>query len=1758
MGWLSDLFDSITGGGSSSNNNNDNDNDKDDDYEIKSGDTLSEIAEKNNMSVKEIMDANPQITDPDKIYAGDSLDLSGAGSGSPTYDGGVGLGGVGSDKNDDDNKQTTTVVDPNIARSASWSDPANWIVTSDERGDLQKEYIGSEPPPSDGNYTVPSFAAIASGTSKPASSLDVVVEGGQAYVTDKAGNKFTNVDTAAASDITIDRQVSSYEDPSNYRIDSNEQDELVRVYVGDEDVPPISYTTPDWVSVDEAQASADDADEYYDLSFAEDGTMRVLDSYGNSFDTITEANANDVRIADRLNPENYEVVTTYVGDDEGGITLSIGDTVSELRYTGEYDDPVITGDNTFEAPSITEVLNATTYKDKPYRVEYNDDIGTLSVFALNGDQVIMEVNGTEVDDDFVNDALEVVSAGYTPGSLEYLEQLDALFFDGSMFLDENMDGIPDMEISPEVRANSAMNFMATAEAKKNYQDAAQVGEAPAPTAPGNRAGVVVEDSGRTFGDTIVDGAKGFGTGVVNSAAFTLTGISAVQKAAAANAADAYMETILSAGDELSRLQGEMNELMSDETIARGLMASDDPLEYLSGLTLSNGRNAAIVMGRINIEQQRILTATEDHNAAMEAAGIPMDETYWGAFANSMREKGLEFIGEPGDADSTSFRLMEALGTATTYLALGGAASVVGGPAAAAAMASTAGALMNAGSMYDEAYAFTLTQTDPDTGQLYTAEKADEIARQGTGYAVAIGSLEGIPIARALGFVPPQFGNQLAEVFADTITEGGQEALTQTLNNLTAQGIWDPDRGMFDGTVDAAIFGAAVGGVLSTGVRMSKAMVDGLKANGYSDAEIDMIEASEGGIVTGEMSPARIEALLDRGYTVNQISGVFGNLTGTNTINAMTELPEMTIEGLAANSAFGDTMIKTGAGDPAIMYRDRGAITFSANPSKDAVPVYLDVQNPLTIESIGTPKGQETLTEVFGSQRASALISEFQQTGRLELTDNDVQAVSNAGYDGVIDNDSGKVYVTKDESVYEVSDPETTTEETVVATKPEWKTQLDEAFYLTGSIDLDMAKRVEEEFGVSPTEINDYYQDITASDQLWEQRLLSDYLTKGYIDLETMLRAEEDFGVSMQQLGNFAEYLDSDLAAYNEGIFGEKAAEITNLTETRTTLEGEIETLEQQLADLNADYDALSEQDVIRRQDVVDLTTKRDELQNQLDAKNEELSGVQKSLDDTALELGTVQEELGTAETSIETLEGELKTANESIETLTTDLGTANENVTTLTGQLETLTTENETLFTDLNAASSRVVTLEGNIDTKNLEIEGLEADLLEATTELENKLTELETLSGNLDTSQETITKLNEEISGLEAKRDELDGDLTTALGERDSLQGTLDEVTAQRDELQTSFDNQSELLSTTQGQLDAANEQVTNLTSQKEALETEVTTLTDSLAIETAKTETQGTTITDLTASLNAANQDIGTLTTQLEAANGEVTTLEGQLEEANNSLTATQGEKDAIALSLEEARGNVESLTESLTTRTTERDALDADLTEMTTAFELSQERFGFAQNAMDYVNNQLDLNVKEDVLVADLVTQGYTAANAQSLVDQVQQNRFEQSELARLQDVRRQGAFIPFGDSSLGGFGEEDEVTYPNYPPPGTGSDMGMGTGVSIRQPQAPQEQVTEPVYEPPRFGTFSRDDATPIAGGPAVELDQFGQPILTFGPSGRPLGSYLTMPTSVDPLDPYTMVMPDTPAFNPQQPVVRGPFPQQAQPVINQGIGGLGKK
>ena len=1931
-------------------------------YKVTSGNTLGQIALDNGTTVAAIANASGiALSDVNNISVGQTLTIPGTTSGDTSnvyaglpqsvFDEKTPTNAVTVDGNYYDQfgnphgtKSARDNADVQYGRQESWNNPSNWIITSNERGDLDKQYIGSEPAPSGGNYTVPSFAAIDSGTSKPGSSLDVVVEGSQAYVTDKAGQKFTNVDSAVSSDAAIDRKVSSYEDPSNYRIDTNQQDDLVRVYVGDEGLPPISYDTPSWEAVDTAQESASDKDQYYDLTFV-DGERKVLDSYGNAFDTPTEATSNDVKIVDRSNPENYEVVTTNVdGDVEpvagAGTAIKVGNMITEARYTGEYGDPVTTGDDTFEAPSITEVLNATTYKDTPYSVEYDDESGLMSVFAPDG-QRISSVPGTSVDDNMMRQSLTVLEAGYTPRTVEFEAQVDALMFGGEMFLDENKDGVPDMEISEEVQALSPMNFTAAAENKAAFAAASQVGEAPAPRTPGNRAGVVVEDpSGRTLGDSATDFAKGIGTGVVNTIASGAKGMGAVQKADAAATVEALVQTLTDAGDIKSKYQSVMNDLMSDENIARGLISAMDPVEYLENfeveVEVAPGRsvtmNASMLQGRIQNEQQRIINATEQHNEAMEAAGVIVDETYWGQLADTIKKKGSDLVGKPGEADSFAYQVGNGFGSALAFIALS-APAVLAGPAAAPALAATfaatGGALVNAGSMYDEAYAFAKEQGKTDA-------EADAIALQGTGYATLIGTLEGIPVARALGFVPPQFGSQVAEFFTDIIAEGGQEGLNQTLNNLTAQGIWDPSRGMFDGTVDAAVMGGIVGGAISGGARMTKSMVDGLKANGYSDTEIAMIEESDGGIVTGEMSPERIGALLDRGYTIEQISGVFGNLTGTNTVSAMTDAPQTTIEGMAANSAFPDTVIKTGAGDPAIMYGNPANNMFSATaPSPDASPVYLDVKNPFTIESIGTPKGKETLTEVLGSSRADALISEFQQNGNVTLTGADVQKVAESGYDGVIDNDSGRVYVADNSSVYSVTDPETTTEETVVATKPEWKTQLDEAFYLTGSIDMDLAKQVEQEFGVSPFEINEHYQQITASDAAWEKRLLGDYLTKGYIDLDTMLKAEEDFGVSMQDLGNYAEYLDSDLSVYNDAMFADQIKEVQDLTGSQTSLQSEVTSLTNELSAVEADLVEMTKNRDLDSEAASTAIAKQEQLSGELSAKKEELAGVEKTLGETQTALEAETGARATAEQTVTSLTSDLESANSTITELDTSLGAANDKVSTLNTTIEGLNTEVEVAEAAALAAEGVVTTLNEDIQFKNEEITGLKADVKAAEDAVLAKQGELDTASANAETSAETIADLNSEIKALEDAKTELDGDLSTAIGERDSLQGTLDERTTERDNLQESLTSSNTQLETATAQLTAANTQVTDLTSQKESLTKEVATLTTNLSEAEATVGTQETTIgnqaeaiTTLTTDLGAANQDIGSLNEQLGTANASVTALEGQLEAANNSLTATQTEKDTIAANLDTARENARALTESLSARTRERDnlqvslndtkttlsntvtlantlqtnldaskieignletqldtaqanvdslketltdatalqeltegeklALQDDLTasqndvaaltdqlgsrtternniekqlnetkaeltatttltetlqgsletsqanilglesqlgdsqalqqlteeqraaleqtlaeeqanaasletqlgEVTSAFDITQTQLDFAQGATTYVNTQLDQNVAEDALVADLVTRGYTADNAQALVNEVQQTRFEQSELARITDARRSAAYVPFGAGPVGG--EEDEVTYPDYGPPGTGTVQPQAQAQAQQPYQPPatayQPPPTQPVYEAPRFDPFTRDDATPIAGGPAVELDQFGQPILSFGSTGRPLGSYVTMPTSAGPFNPYEMEMPEAPAFNPQQPVVRPPFPQQPQPVINQGIGGLGRK
>lgn len=419
---------------------------------IESGDTLSEIAADNGVTVEDLLEANPGITDADVIYAGDTITIpSSGGTGSGTTGGGSGSGsGSGSgggsgttvsgpvninytvssgdtlsdlavannttiaaiaaangismsdvndinigdtltipsgsnttgesiyvdvpqsvfdEKTPDDaisvdgsfydafGNSYSTVDDRNygedqLFKQESWSNPDNWEVVVDEQGQLDQKYIGDMGRPDNGAYTVPSLSTLAAAGNND-SGYDLEVINGTTYMKDKYGQTYRDEDDLITGEKRTGEQVASYEDPANYRIDTNQQDELIRVYVGDEDVPSVGFETPSWSAVDTAQENAPDKDDYYDLTFA-DGEMKVLDSYGNSFETPAEAVKNDLSINSHLDPSQYEVISA------GGVTNAV--------YTGDYDTPEVQSTSTYlyEAPSVTDVLNNTTYKDKDY------------------------------------------------------------------------------------------------------------------------------------------------------------------------------------------------------------------------------------------------------------------------------------------------------------------------------------------------------------------------------------------------------------------------------------------------------------------------------------------------------------------------------------------------------------------------------------------------------------------------------------------------------------------------------------------------------------------------------------------------------------------------------------------------------------------------------------------------------------------------------------------------------------------------------------------------------------------------------------------------------------------------------------------------------------------------------------------------------------------------------------------------------------------------------------------------------------------------------------------------------------------------------------------------------------------------------------------------------------------------------------------------------------------------------------------------
>jgi len=110
-------------------------------YEIQAGDTLSEIAEANNTSVAHLMELNPDITDPNLIYASHNLVIPNNDNISNPYEGGVGPEGH---VNNIVESNDSTVTGDSLAGDASEGDYANvdWASFSDDAANADNSAYG--------------------------------------------------------------------------------------------------------------------------------------------------------------------------------------------------------------------------------------------------------------------------------------------------------------------------------------------------------------------------------------------------------------------------------------------------------------------------------------------------------------------------------------------------------------------------------------------------------------------------------------------------------------------------------------------------------------------------------------------------------------------------------------------------------------------------------------------------------------------------------------------------------------------------------------------------------------------------------------------------------------------------------------------------------------------------------------------------------------------------------------------------------------------------------------------------------------------------------------------------------------------------------------------------------------------------------------------------------------------------------------------------------------------------------------------------------------------------------------------------------------------------------------------------------------------------------------------------------------------------------------------------------------------------------
>lgn len=164
---------------------------------------------------------------------------------------------------------------------------------------------------------------------------------------------------------------------------------------------------------------------------------------------------------------------------------------------------------------------------------------------------------------------------------------------------------------------------------------------------------------------------------------------------------------------------------------------------------------------------------------------------------SVRQASLDLFGTPDHQFDDRFlsKLAEGAGNMAGFVGVTLTTGLLGGAAA--------GSALNTSSMYRDALSKGASEED---------------AKFAAYIGSAIGASEVIPIGRAFQLLPAKyrgkvanaFGRRMTDAFLSAGEEGVQEAAAEFLNNVTAQQIYDPDRGWSEGIGEAALIGAILG------------------------------------------------------------------------------------------------------------------------------------------------------------------------------------------------------------------------------------------------------------------------------------------------------------------------------------------------------------------------------------------------------------------------------------------------------------------------------------------------------------------------------------------------------------------------------------------------------------------------------------------------------------------------------------------------------------------------------------------------------------------------------------------------------------------------------------------------------------------------------------------------------------------------------------------------------------------------------------